>query len=43
MDLGSSNGTKLNNKKLNKQQEIVLKNGDTILFADSCWRFEEET
>lgn len=43
IDLGSSNGTKLNNKKLNKQQEIVLKNGDTILFADSCWRFEEET
>lgn len=43
IDLGSSNGTKLNNKKLKKQHEIVLKNGDTILFADSCWRFEEET
>lgn len=43
IDLGSSNGTKLNNKKLKKQQEIVLKNGDTILFANSCWRFEEET
>ncbi len=42
VDLGSSNGTKVNNKKLKKHQERLLKNGDTILFADSCWYYEEE-
>lgn len=42
IDLGSSNGTKLNNKKLKKHQEAELKDGDTILFADSCWHYEEE-
>lgn len=43
VDLGSSNGTKVNNKKLKKHQEKLLKNKDTILFADSCWYYEEDT
>lgn len=43
IDLGSSNGTRLNNKKLKKHQEAALKSGDTILFADSCWHYEEDT
>lgn len=42
MDLGSSNGTKVNHKKLKKDQEKLLKNGDVIVFADSCFYYEEE-
>lgn len=43
VDLGSSNGTKVNNKKLKKHRETLLKNKDTILFADSCWYYEEDS
>lgn len=34
MDLGSTNGTKVNGNRLNNEEKIKLKNGDIIQFAN---------
>ncbi len=41
-DLGSSNGTRVNKKKLTKKQGVLLKNGDRISFANSHFTYEED-
>jgi len=37
-DLGSTNGTRINNSKLEKKQS--LKNGDTVAFGRACYKFQ---
>lgn len=42
IDVGSSNGTYLNNQKLTPQQPVLLSSGDQIKIATEEWRFEVE-
>jgi len=38
-DLGSANGTFINGKKLEKEEEYPLQSEDQVVFADVCYRF----
>jgi pSer/pThr/pTyr-binding forkhead associated (FHA) protein len=40
IDVGSSNGTYLNDQKLTPQQPVLLSSGDRIKIATEEWRFE---
>ena len=38
-DMGSTNGTKLNDRRLNKNQQVDLRTGDIVSFASFSFRF----
>lgn len=42
-DLNSSNGTRVNKRKLRENQGMLLKNGDKISFANSHFTYEEDS
>lgn len=42
-DLGSSNGTRINGKKLDKGKAVRLQNQDVLLFADVSFIYEEQS
>ena len=41
-DLNSTNGTKVNGRMLNVQEQVPLANGDRIIFADEEFVFFEK-